>query len=159
MDRRSFLRTAVAGSITAGFSGTAMAMEHFFPTRVDQTLFAGINRVTNPAAKTPLEMTHAPVIVAPASVKAGEPFTVMVSVGETLHPMGTTHWIEYIELNIGNEPAGVAQLQSNGFLKPQVVFTVALTRAAAMTGKVTLMARERCNLHGLWEGSLDVLVT
>ncbi|MRR36156.1 desulfoferrodoxin, partial [bacterium] len=26
-------------------------------------------------------------------------------------------------------------------------------------GKITLLAFERCNLHGYWEGSLDVTVT
>ena len=69
------------------------------------------NKIKNLAAKTPLEKSFAPVITAPASVKAGEPLTVEVSVGENLHVMGPTHWIKYIELNIGNEPAGRADLQ------------------------------------------------
>ena len=106
MDRRMFLRSAVAGSVAAGLAGTAAAAERYFPTKVDLSLFEGINRVKNPASKTPLEKSHAPVIVAPKSVKGGEPFTVEVSVGERLHDMGPAHWIEYVELSIGNEPAG-----------------------------------------------------
>ena len=91
--------------------------------------------------------------------KAGEPFTVEVSVGENLHIMSPAHWIEYIELNIGNEPAGRIDLQPKGYLKPKASFTVMLPADAAPTGKVTLIARQRCNLHGLWEGTLDITVT
>jgi superoxide reductase len=159
MNRRAFLKSAVAGSVVAGFAGTAAAAERYFPTKVDQSLFEAINRVKDPAKKTPLEKGHAPVLIAPATVRAGEPFTVEVSVGESLHPMGPTHWIEYIDLSVGNEPAGRAELQSRGFLKPKVAFTVVLPKEAAPAGKVTLVARQHCNLHGLWEGSLDVTVS
>src|SRR6185369_6364989 len=101
MDRRTFLMTTVIGTVTAGIAGKVAAAERFFPTKVDKSLFEGINRVKDPANKTPLEQGHAPVITAPKSVKAGEPFIVEVSVGENLHPMGPTHWIEFIELGIG----------------------------------------------------------
>lgn len=156
MNRRSFLKSAMIVSVAAGFAGTATAAERYFPTNVDPALFAGINRVKDPAQKSPLEKSHAPVITAPARVKAGEPFTVEVSVGEVLHPMGPTHWIEYIELSIGNEPAGRISLQPKGYLKPRAVFTVVLAADAAPTGMVTLVARQHCNLHGLWEGSMDI---
>jgi superoxide reductase len=159
MNRRTFLHTAAAGSIVAGYAGSAMAAERYFPTKVVQSLFEGINRVKDPAATSPLEKGHAPVITAPLSVRAGEPFIVEVAVGESLHPMGPSHWIEYIELNIGNEPAGKADLQPKGYLKPKVAFTVVLPKEVAPEGKVSLVARQFCNLHGLWEGSFDVTVT
>ena len=158
MDRRAFLKTAVAGSVVAGFAGTAAAAERIFPAKVDLALFEGINRAKDPAKKTALERSHAPVILAPKSVKAGEPFTVEVSVGEKLHDMGPAHWIEMIELNVGNEPAGRADLQPKGYLKPRITFTLVLTRDAAPTGTVTLVARQRCNLHGCWEAEFDVTV-
>lgn len=159
MDRRTFLKTAVAGSVAAGFTGSALAAEIFYPTQVDTSLFKGINRVKDPAKKTALEKTHAPVLTAPASVKAGEPFIVEVSVGENLHVMGPTHWIGLIELSVGNEPAGSVDLQPRGYLKPKVAFTVVIPREAAPAGKVTLVAKQECNLHGLWEGTLDIAVT
>ena len=159
MDRRTFLKTAAAGSAAVMFARTAAAADRYFPTQVNQSLFEGINRAKDPAMKTGLEKSHAPVLKAPASVKAGEPFTVEVSVGETLHPMGPTHWIEFIELRIGNEPAGKTDLQSNGYLKPRVAFTVVIPKEAAQAGKMTLLARQQCNLHGLWEGSLDIAVS
>jgi len=159
MNRRTFLQTAVTGSVLAGISSAATAAERYFPLKVDQSLFEGINRVKDPARKTPLEKKHAPAITAPAAVKAGEPFIVEVAVGEQLHDMGPTHWIEYVELRIGNEPAGRADFQPKGYLKPKVAFTVVLPKEAAPTGKVTLVAAQRCNLHGYWESSLDIAVT
>ena len=159
MDRRTFLKTAAAGYVVAGFTGSALAADLFYPTQVDKSLFVGLNRVKDPAKKTALEKSHAPVLSAPTSVKAGEPFTVEVAVGENLHVMGPAHWIEYIELSIGNEPAGRADLQPRGYLKPKVAFTVVLPKEAAPAGKVTLVAKQECNLHGLWEGTLDIAVT
>ena len=158
MDRRTFLKTAAIGSIATGITATVASAERFFPVKVDPSLFTGINRVKDPARKTPLEKSHAPVISAPASVKAGEPFPVEVSVGENLHVMGSSHWIEYIELAIGNEPAGRIDLPSNGYLKPKGTFMVVLTKEAAPSGKVTLVATQRCNLHGYWESSIDISV-
>jgi superoxide reductase len=159
MDRRSFLKKAMIVSVVTGVTHTASAAERYFPTRVDQSLFVSINRVKDTGQKTPLEKSHAPVITAPATVKAGESFAVEVSVGEVLHPMGPAHWIEYIELSIGNEPAGRIDFQPKGYLKPKVVFMVILSTETVAAGKVTLLARQNCNLHGLWEGSVDMVVT
>src|SRR5664279_588683 len=102
MDRRTFLKAATMGTLVMGISKGAFALDTNYPVKVDPTLFAAINSVKDPANKTPLEMTHAPFITAPAEVKAGEPFAVSVSVGEKGHPMSQAHWIEYIELSIGN---------------------------------------------------------
>ena len=160
MDRRNFLKTVALGSLTTGFTATMANAEHFFPTQgVVQSLFEGINRVKDPSKKTPLEKSHAPQITAPAVVKAGEAFTVEVAVGETLHVMQPTHWIEHIELYIGNEPAGKIELQPKGYLKPKAAFTVVLQKDTAPTGKLTLVAAQHCNLHGYWESSLDISVT
>ncbi|WP_224961964.1 desulfoferrodoxin family protein [Geomonas subterranea] len=159
MNRRAFLKTTIAGSVVAGFAGTVAAAERYFPDRVDMKLFETINRVNDPTKKTPLEKSHAPVITAPASVTAGKPFTVEVSVGEVLHGMMPAHWIGFIELSIGNEPAGRLDLQPRGYLAPKAAFAVVVPKEAASTGKVTLVAKQQCNLHGLWEGTLDIAVS
>ncbi len=159
MDRRDFLKSAAIGTLTMSIAAEAISADIFYPTGVDKTLFETFNRAKDPANKTPLEKSHAPFLTAPGKVKAGEPFVVEVSVGENLHVMGPAHWIEYIELSIGNEPAGMVSLQSKGYLKPKAAFTVVLTKEAAPNGKVTLIARQRCNLHGLWESVMDVEVT
>jgi superoxide reductase len=159
MDRRTFLQVAALGSLTTVISSPVSAAERFFPVKADQSLFADINRVKDPKNRTPLEKKHAPVISAPSSVKAGEQFPVVVSVGEMLHDMGPTHWIEYIELSIGNEPAGRIDMQPKGYLRPKATFTVVIPKEAAPAGRITLVAHERCNLHGYWETSFDISVT
>ena len=156
MERRDFLKNAAISTLAIGISTEAFGIDRFYPTKVDQGLFDTINRVKDPSNKTHLEKTHAPFITAPAKAKAGEPFTVEVSIGEELHPMGPTHWIEFIELNIGNEPAGRMDFQSKGYLKPKAVFTVILQKEATLNGKVTLVAHQRCNLHGYWEESMTI---
>ncbi len=159
MDRRVFLKSAVISTLSVGAAKEAFGAGRFYPVNVDASLFETINRVKDPSNKTPLEKTHGPFITAPAKVKAGEPFTVEVSVGENLHVMGPSHWIEFIELNIGNEPAGRVDFQPKGYLRPRAAFTVVLTKESAPEGKVTLVAHQRCNLHGYWEGSMDVEVS
>lgn len=159
MDRRTFLKRAAVGAVAVSVAKETFAAEKYFPVKADQSLFETINRVKDPANKTPLEKSHGPVITAPKTVKAGEPFSVEVSVGEVVHSMGPAHWIEFIELNIGNEPAGRIDFQPKGYVNPKATFTVVLTKESAPSGKVTLIAHQRCNLHGYWEGSLDVTVT
>lgn len=158
MNRRTFLASTIIGSVAAGISSAASAAERYFPLKVDKSLFDTINRVKVPGKKSPLEMSHAPFIKAPQAVKAGEQFTVEVSVGEKLHDMGPSHWIEYIELALGNEPIGRVDFQPRGFMKPKATFTVVLPKDIAPNGVVTLVAFQRCNLHGLWESTLDITV-
>ncbi len=159
MDRRTFLKSVTIGTVVGGAAATALAAEKYFPVKVDQSLFETINRVKNPSNKTPLEKSHAPVLTAPQTVKSGEPFAVEVSIGEVVHPIGQAHWIEFIELDIGNEPAGRIDFQPRGYLSPKVTFTVTLTKESSPQGKVTLIAHQRCNLHGYWEGAADITVT
>jgi superoxide reductase len=157
MDRRTFIKGAVVGTITAGFASTASATG-FYPQAIDQSLFENINRVKDPSKKTPLEKSHAPIITVPASVKPGEMFSVEVSVGEKLHGMSPAHWIQDIEFFIANEPAGRVELQPKGFLSPKVQFHVTLPADIAPGGKVTLVATQHCNLHGYWESRHDIQV-
>ena len=159
MDRRTFLKSATFGAVAIGIARESFAIERYYPVKVDQSLFETINRVKDPLNKTPLEKSHAPFITAPGRAKVGEPFTVEISIGEVTHPMGPTHWIEFIALNIGNEPAGRIDFQPRGYLNPKVTFTVVLTKESAPSGKVTLVAHQRCNLHGYWESNLDITVT
>ena len=159
MNRRTFIKSVAITSLASGLGASLAAAERYFPTKVDQTLFENVNRVKDPAKKSSLEKSHAPVISAPAAVKAGEPFVVEVAVGEVLHPMGTTHWIEYIEVSVGNEPAGRVDFQAKGFMRPKCSFTLVIPNEAATAGRITLVAAQRCNLHGYWETSADIVVT
>ena len=157
MKRRELLRYLLAGGTAIALSGgSAFAMQ--YPEGMDDDgLFQGINRVKDPANKTVLEKKHVPVINAPAKVKAGEPFDVDVVIGETIHPMGPSHWIEYLQLNVVNEPAGTVAFRANGFLKAKARFNVLLDdKYKGMT--IPLVVQLRCNLHGIWESYATVEV-
>jgi superoxide reductase len=158
MERRNFLKAVTWGIAAATAPISAIAADKYFPVKVDAKLFEDINRVKDASNESPLEKSHAPFITTPEKVKAGEPFTVEVSVGKVLHPMGPTHWIEFIALSIGNEPAGRVDFQSRGYLSPKATFTVVLAKEAAPEGKVTLTAHQCCNLHGYWESIKDISI-
>lgn len=158
MNRRNFLKGSAIGLASLTLTKTVLAADKYYPAKVDPKLFETINRVKDPANKTPVEKKHVPVIKAPNEVKVGEPFTVEVSVGETVHDMGPSHWIQNIELVIGNEPAGRIEFQPKGYLKPKASFVVVLGQEFVAAGRATLVAYERCNLHGYWEGSAEIKV-
>jgi superoxide reductase len=157
MERRELLKVAAAGVLAVGcWRGVAFAKE-YFPVKVDESLFQGINRVKNPANEGILEKLHVPVITAPEKVKAGEAFTVSVSIGSMLHPMGPKHWIELVQLNVGNEPAGTLSFRSHGYLMPEGKFDLKL--GEDFKGKtVSIVVQDKCNIHGIWEHYKNIQV-
>lgn len=101
---------------------------------------------------TDLEKKHLPVIDAPDSVKAGEPFEVTVEVGRLLaHPNEPGHHIQWIVLLNGSLTLAMVELIPVG-ASPKVTLTITLEKTAK------LRALERCNLHGEWEYVKDVKV-
>lgn len=62
-----------------------------------------------------------------------------VTVGSTLHPMTDAHYIEWIELVAGDE---VLRKHLNPGDEPVAVFK---------TDAKEVVAREYCNIHGLWK--------
>lgn len=63
----------------------------------------------------------------------------LVTVGSVAHPMTADHWIEWIELSVGN---AVYRQFLDPSDKPEAFFPVS---ADGVT------ARAYCNLHGLWK--------
>ena len=157
MERRNFLRAVAAGAGSIALvRGLSFGQEHF-PVQVDENLWKGINRLKNPENETVMEKLHVPIISAPEIVKAGEIFDVGIIIGKELHPMGPTHWIEYVQLSIGNEPAGTVTFRSHGYLKPKTRFAVVLDEN--LKGKrLSLVATLKCNLHGIWQHYANVEV-
>jgi superoxide reductase len=151
--RRDFLigTALTAGSLLA-VVGAARAEETFRSyTQIDPSLFTGINRVKDAARKSALEQKHAPVVDVPATAKAGEPFVAKIAVGEVLHPMSPAHYIHFLEVYAGNEVAGRVEF-SPTFGVPEATLRLTLDKP------VTLVVREYCNLHGLWESRRDIAV-
>ena len=68
-----------------------------------------------------------------------------VTVGSTLHPMTEEHYIEWIELICGDV---VLRNYLNPGKAPEATF---YTGACDCSG-CEVIAREHCNVHGLWKG-------
>ncbi len=113
---------------------------------------------------------HAPVIEAPETVKAGESFVVMLSVGKEIpHPNTTAHHIVWIDLyfkpdgdkflyQVGHceftAHGASAQGADSGPVWADPVGTVSLK----VNGPGTLVATSLCNIHGVWESSQELKV-
>ena len=121
---------------------------------MEKGLFCGINRPKDPDSLSEMEKKHIPVIDAPDKVKAGEPFKVTVTVGSIPHVMEQAHHIQWIDIYAG------------GNFLAKVLLTPVFTRAEATVTLVkggahrtsTLRAVERCNVHGAWESTKELLV-
>lgn len=113
---------------------------------------------------------HAPVIEAPATVKAGESFLVNLCVGkEIAHPNTTEHHIRWIKLYFKPDNSkfayDVASVEFNahgesaeGPNKGPAFTDSCATVAVKLHTSGTLMAASYCNIHGLWESSQAIVV-
>jgi superoxide reductase len=106
--------------------------------------FSAINRTANDA--------HTPIIDAPDTVKAGEPFAVTVTVGKTPHPSQPDHAVQWIALYADDVELARATL-TPVLTRPKVTFTVVLDQS------VTLRALEAPNHSAAWEGSKKIAVS
>jgi len=113
---------------------------------------------------------HVPVIEAPTKVRKNTPFEVKVTVGKEIpHPNTTEHHIRWIKVFFHPEgdpyvyEIGDYEFNAHGesvqgpntgavYTEPIVVTVVKLNKS----GKI--IALSYCNIHGLWENSLDVVV-
>lgn len=118
----------------------------------ESTLFCQVNTAATGQAETAKK--HVPVITVQGAVKSGEPCTVNIKVGEAPHVMENGHFIQFIDLYCGH------------IYIARVDFTAELTKSEATLtiilhheGKRTLRAFSRCNLHGIWEGTVEVDVS
>ena len=156
MKRRDFLKTSAltTGGLLFGATTALAASEReklMTYQKVDPALFAEINRAHNPKMLTKLEQLHVPSIEVPKTIHAGKPFSISVSIGEIVHPMLPAHYIHWVALYAGNAPVGRAEFKPTLNL-PKVTFTLTLDKP------VTLIVREYCNIHGLWENRHDLML-
>ncbi|MDD2432060.1 MAG: class II SORL domain-containing protein [Firmicutes bacterium] len=98
---------------------------------------------------------HVPVIKAPKKAKAGEAFDVTVIVGEDVpHPNLVEHHIKWIAVFAKPEKGNVIHIgtfdMGPTYAEPRVAFPLKLKQNS------TLFAIEYCNIHGLWENSVEI---
>ncbi len=111
--------------------------------------FLQINRANDPASLTEMEQKHIPVLKTPEKLTAGKPFLLEVSVGRIQHPVENDHYIQFIDLYVG-EVYLTRLTFTPVVLLPQATLSVNLKQSGL------LRAVSRCNLHGQWEGTLDL---
>lgn len=110
-------------------------------------IFCGVNKASqsHADAMTDLEKKHTPIIEAPSKTKKGEDIQVVIEVGKLMkHPNENAHFIEWIELFSGDTFLARVDLVPR-LTVPKVSFSIALDHGHP------LVAKTRCNLHGLWE--------
>ncbi len=117
-------------------------------------LFEQINYPKDVNNMSDLEKKHWPRIECPDAVEANKPFDVTVNVGVGIdHPSELAHFIEWVSL--GRDEANMEMCRETlqpKFTRPRATFRIALDRST------TLVARESCNLHGIWENKKQVTV-
>jgi len=106
---------------------------------------------------------HVPVIQCPEKVTANEAFELKVLVGEAIaHPNTLEHhiaWIKVYFLAEGKKfPVELATFNFSAHGEGEI-FTepVGVTNVKLPTSG-TILATSYCNIHGLWENSLDIIV-
>lgn len=120
----------------------------------DKCMFCGINVPADESNLTDTEKKHIPVIIAPDTVKAGEPFDVTIEVGSIPHVMEIAHHIQWIDLYSGDNFISKVILTPE-FTKAKVTLTLVKSGAHPTT---PLSAIERCNVHGLWKATKEIKI-
>ena len=73
---------------------------------------------------------------------------ILIRVGETLHPMQDSHYIQFIDCYIDNNYI------ERIFLSPNGVYPAGCVHLKSDRGKFTSI--EKCNLHGYWKADTDI---
>jgi len=121
---------------------------HFNP---NHQLFCRINKVESgdPKTYTDLQKQHLPIIVAPQEGARNEPIKISVDVGKLMkHPNEQAHHIQWIEL--WQREAFIARID----LTPELS-EPSITVTAKLDHPWPLIARARCNQHGIWEAQVS----
>ncbi len=118
----------------------------------EKALFCKLNKPEDVEVDSPLAKKYVPVITLPDVLKAGEFYEVKIKVGEIEHPNENEHFIQWIEFYIGNVYLGRFDF-APVMTKPEVTIPLQLGHHGLDS---TLRAISRCNLHGLWEGTVKV---
>ena len=111
--------------------------------------FTELNKPADWTNLTGMAKKHVPIIEAPDTVKANEPFAVKIKIGGidgVEHPNTLSHWINWVTLYAGERL--ISRVEFGAELTDKYVVTVNVT----LNESATLRAQEFCNLHGVWEG-------
>jgi superoxide reductase len=118
----------------------------------EKALFCKVNKPEDVEPDSPVAKKHVPVITVPPVLKVGEFYDVKIAVGEIEHPNENEHFIQWIEFYIGSVYLGRFDF-APVMTRPEITIPLKLSHSGLNS---TLRAVSRCNLHGLWEGTVQV---
>lgn len=119
----------------------------------EEDILCGVNMPKDMSNLSDLEKKHLPEITAPARIKRDEVFPVSIEVGHLMaHPNEAGHFIEWLELYCGDTFLFRVTLSGSVSL-PKTTVPVKLSHAHG-----PLKAFAKCNLHGLWETTKDIMI-
>jgi superoxide reductase len=110
---------------------------------------AKVQTAADPRNMTDLEKKHVPQFALPTAISQGKPLSVTVNVGQVAHPMKADHYIQWIELYLDGTLVKKIELKPGD--KPMAEFEITPT-----AGAHTLKADINCNVHGLWENTMEI---
>ena len=105
---------------------------------------------------TDFEKKHTPMIHCSDVVKAGEIFEVKIQTAGVEHPMEDGHFIQFIELRVGDFP--LMRVDLTQYAKPEVVGYIRAPSEDHKGQVMKLTAYMYCNLHGIWKYEKEIKI-
>ena len=105
---------------------------------------------------------HVPVIKAKSQVKKDETFEISVSIGDEIsHPNTMEHYIKWIKVLFKPEgskfPIEIANVNFDAHGESEVFSDYYGVVKVKVQTSGTIYALSYCNIHGLWQNSLDII--
>uniref|UniRef100_A9AAF4 Desulfoferrodoxin ferrous iron-binding region n=1 Tax=Methanococcus maripaludis (strain C6 / ATCC BAA-1332) TaxID=444158 RepID=A9AAF4_METM6 len=105
---------------------------------------------------TDFEKKHVPMIECKSTVKPDEIYEVKIHTAGVEHPMEDGHFIQFIDLKVGEYPLLRVQLTQHS--KPDVVVKIKAPNEEHKGHTLKLVAYMFCNIHGLWKYEKEVKI-
>jgi len=99
---------------------------------------------------TSFEEKHLPWIIIPEFIKKDKEFEVIIKVGKVNHPMTDEHYIRGVQLCIDKKC--FERILLNPKNNSEAKFKISLEKDSLLT------ARAECNLHGVWEDKIKIVL-
>lgn len=149
MDRRAFVHGSLAALATLPLARVASAQPRCPRPDWDGTAAPTGREPADAEAMTDEERSHVPVLTLPRHVHLGRPFDLVVQIGLRPHEMIAAHHIDWIEVCLDTHRVAVIDLSAD---VPYPIVRVPIVVHAPGT----LIARARCNQHGVWMTRRDL---
>ncbi len=142
--RREFLRA----SVVSGLAAATMSLPAW--RVLAQETPPEFQHPKDPKHLTPLEAKHWPKLKISKKAPTGQPFDLMIQVGQEIHPMLPEHHIEWVEVYADNKKVERIEFSEPTWDKPVIAVRLVAKNPA------TLRVRLHCNLHGYWENTIPL---